>query len=272
MKKEWFTYCLRLLVLLVLTCNAGGAFAETISGDKTVGPGETFIVTSEVTITGNLTNNGGTIVVDGGILVVNGTVKNTSVLKSTTTTTETRYEPSSAETLPQKDDKKYDIETSINYYQGTIELSNGGQLNVNGNFENNGGNIMITSTDSERISRLSTRGTFINKTPSISGSKIIKTTTSTWSKKSGSYSWRNPSTNTETIPLNSSIILSNGYLLVDDDIELQDNSIVTFAGSGIGEDVKSTIRVRNISGTEGNITQSKMQLLLLLLVRKVQWL
>lgn len=77
------------LLVVLVSVNVSGAFAETIStntthssaktysGDVTVNPGVTLTINSEVTIPGNLINNGGTIIVgEGGSLLVNGNLEN----------------------------------------------------------------------------------------------------------------------------------------------------------------------------------------------------
>ncbi|MBP5371905.1 MAG: hypothetical protein J6Y55_08315 [Bacteroidales bacterium] len=265
---------LKFVVLVVMACNINGVFATTISSDKTysekttiiptgdvitLNPGVTLTINSEVTIMGNLINNGGTIIVgEGGVLTVNGNVTNTSVSKPKVTTTETTFDPSTAASNPQNGNNKYVVETSINYDLGTISLTDGGQVNVNGNFTNNSAEVTVTTQASDAISRISVKGNFINTTPSVTGNKNIKKTRYTWSKPFlGSYSWRDETVQSNiSESLTSKITLTDGYLLVDGNLELQDNSTVTFAGTGIGEDVESTILVRNISGTEGNVTQS----------------
>lgn len=262
---------LKFVVLVVMVCNMSGAFAETIStnttlssaktysGDVTVKQGVTLTITTTdtVKINGNLINNGGTIVVNGGILIVNRNVTNTSVSKSKVTTTETTFDPSTAAGNPQKNDHKFIVETSINYDLGTISLTNGGQVNVNGNFTNNSAEVTVTTQASDAISRISVKGNFINSTPSVTGEKRIQETRYTWSKSWGKYDWRDARESNKTEPLTSKITLTNGYLLVDGNMELQDNSTVTFAGTGIGEDIESTIRVRKKKdGSGGNMTQS----------------
>lgn len=80
---------LKFVVLVVMACSMSGAFAEpistntthssakTYSGDVTVNPGVTLTINSDVTIQGNLINNGGTIIVgEGGSLLVNGNLEN----------------------------------------------------------------------------------------------------------------------------------------------------------------------------------------------------
>ncbi|MBO7124766.1 MAG: hypothetical protein J6V74_02850, partial [Bacteroidales bacterium] len=62
--KKWFTYCLRLLVLLVLTCNMWGVlFARTetltgpysLSSNKTVASNDTLVINGNLTIQDNKT-------------------------------------------------------------------------------------------------------------------------------------------------------------------------------------------------------------------------
>ena len=85
---------LKFVVLVVMVCNVSGAFATTIFSNTTysdsepitifptgnvitIDPGVTLTINSEVTIMGNLINNGGTIIVgEGGSLLVNGNLEN----------------------------------------------------------------------------------------------------------------------------------------------------------------------------------------------------
>lgn len=99
MRKDWFTYCLRVFVLLVLTCNVSGAYADvtistntthsseyTYSGNVTLNKDRTLTINSKVTINGNLTSNGGNIVIGaGGSLTVTGdvTISDKTVLSLT---------------------------------------------------------------------------------------------------------------------------------------------------------------------------------------------
>ena len=90
MKKEWVTYCLRLLVLLVLTCNRGEVFAATekltgpysLSSDKTVNKKDTLVINGDLTIPNNKTLT----ISENAVLRVKGNLtiekKGTLVLKS----------------------------------------------------------------------------------------------------------------------------------------------------------------------------------------------
>lgn len=274
---------LKFVVLVVMVCNVCGAFATTISSnttlssgepysDITVNPGVTVTITSEVTINGDLTNNGGTIIVgEGGVLTVTGNVTNTSAYSSEYTRTQ-NGPTTSTEPRGNSNNKRYLITTTEIIYTpqkntGSISVTDGGSITINGDFSN-ASSLSITSTESDKISRVVTKGKFTNTTRNITGTATIQTTRVSQPQKYSynSSSWNNDGTSTkdESATNNSisatavgSINLSNGYLLVDGNLELQDNSTVTFEGIGIGEDIESTIRVRNISGTEGNVTQSE---------------
>ena len=243
---------------VTISSNTTLSSATTYSENVTVDPGVRLTITSEVTITGNLTNNGGTIIVgEGGVLTVNGNVTNTSVSKSVVTTTETTYAPTRAATYPQMGDHKYVVETSTNYDLGTLSLTNGGQVNVNGNFTNNTAELTVTTLASDAISRISVKGNFINSTPSVTGEKNVRETRYTYSSANNRWQDARVTSNVTETLTTSRVILSNGYLLVDGNVELQDNSTVIFAGTGIGEDIESTIRVRKEKDeTGGNMTQS----------------
>ena len=284
--KKRFTFWFWLLVVLALVCNASGAYATTISSDKTysekttifptgdvitLNPGVTLTINSEVTIMGNLINNGGTITVgDGGVLTVNGNVTNTSVISSPSDVTSYYYNNGyrTYTTNKEKDYKNYSAGSGYTRWKittttygsntkGAINVISGGKLNVNGNFDNNGADITVSSTIAEKISTVKVTGTFVNKS-SIVIEKETKQAEKSY--RNGYWQWTADAENSyNDNPIEylvANVNLSNGYLCVDGNVELQDNSKVTFAGSGIGENVKSTIRVRNISGTEGNVTQS----------------
>ena len=261
-----------------------GAFAETISTNTTLSSAKTYsgnvTVTRGVTLTitttdtvkinGNLINNGGTIVVNGGILIVNGNVTNTSVSTaayntfSTVTTYQRRIGNSYVDselpkTNPQSNDRKYVVEKSRNINIGNIVVSNGGKINITGDLSNDAASITIETTASEAISSVTVHGNLTNTETTISFTEKTKTTQYTYD----SY-WRDwyrdygyPQEQNETKSFVSNITLTNGYLLVDGNLKLEDNSTITFAGSGIGDDVKSTLRVGNINGAEGNVTQSE---------------
>lgn len=269
-----------LVLLVIATCMGGELYAETIStnvtasgtyGDVTIDAGVTFTVSSEVTITGNLNNNGGTIIVgEGGVLTVNGNVENTSVQNDTyivfseTITYEHKswgyWSSSDKPTNPTNNkDRQTIVEKSKNLHQGSIMISNGGKITVNGNMTNNSANIFIESTNGEYISCMSVKGNFSDTVTNIAYQEKTRTDRVTYTNKSG---WKGESddgfpinTVTQKSLISSNVTLTNGYLLVDGNMELHDNSTITFAGTGIGEDIESTIRVRNISGTEGNVTQ-----------------
>lgn len=275
-----------LVLLVIATCMGGDLYAQrTIStdviasgpyGDVTIDAGVTFTVSSEVTITGNLNNNGGTIIVgEGGVLTVTGKVTNTSVVSSSSSNATSYYYNNGGywdqdQTFNKKENynnykagenkTKWKITTTTynSNTKGVINVTDGGKIIVNGNFDNNGANITVSSTTAEKISNVNVKGTFVNKT-SILLKKETKEAKKSYKKGKNNYDWEDDAENSYTDKpieyLGANINLSNGYLLVDGNMELQDNSTITFAGAGIGEDVESTIRVRNISGTEGNVTQ-----------------
>ena len=75
MKKEWFTYCLRLLVLLVMTCSRGEVFAKNITSTTNISSNYTYNEAVTVTNTGTLTVNSGYTLTINGDLTINGTLK-----------------------------------------------------------------------------------------------------------------------------------------------------------------------------------------------------
>ncbi|MBO7054284.1 MAG: hypothetical protein J6W37_02740 [Bacteroidales bacterium] len=271
--KKRFIYCLRLLVALALVCNVNGVFATTIStnttlssattysGDVTVNPGVTLTISSEVTINGNLINNGGTIIVgEGGVLTVDGDVTNTS--DNTSYNSSTKYYRNGGEATKSNYEKKPNTSPSattrsqitiIEYNIGLIEVSNGGSLNTNGNVENNGANLTITSVDATKLSRIIINGTFTNSENVFS----VRTESQIADKKkSGKNEWESDHDNTYSDKIiesvASTINLSNGYLVVKGSMELQDNSVINYnIASSLGEDIQSTINV------SGNVVQAE---------------
>ena len=256
-----------------ISTNTTHSSAKTYSGDVIVNRGVTLTITTTdtVKINGNLINDGGTIVVDAGILIVNGNVTNRTVSTGytyntfSTVTTYQRRNGSSyvdsgfPETNPQNNDRKYVIEKSRTINIGNIVVSNGGKININGDFSNNAASIAIETTASEAISSVTVHGNLTNTETTISFTEKTKTTQYTydsyWRDWNRDYGY--PQEQNETKSFVSNITLTNGYLLVDGNLKLEDNSTITFAGSGIGDDVKSTLRVGNINGAEGNVSQSE---------------
>ena len=271
-----FVYCLRLLVVLALVCNVSGAFAETIStntnlssattysGDVTVNPGVTLTINSEVTIQGNLINNGGTIIVgEGGVLTVNGDVTNTSAYS---TTEYTESAPSTSETTESTGNNKRNLIKTTTITRtpkiiiGSISVLNGGSITINNDFSN-ASNLSISSTEADKISKITVNGTFTSTTETITGYNTVLTTKVTQPQKKNP-TWKNDgsSTSSESTTNNSisttavgSLNLSNGYLTVND-LVLNNGSTINYntGTNGLttninGEDVaiESTIRVKN---------------------------
>lgn len=295
---------LKFVVLVVMVCNVSGAFATTFSENQTysepitiiplddviVNPGVTLTINSEVTIQGNLINNGGTIIVgEGGVLTVTGNVTNTSAY-STTEYTNSSPSPDSPSYSDQTEwseipgsnprtrtrTRNETIRTTITgtpvFCTGTFEISNGGKISIKGDFTNKA-TMTVTSTDASKISSVSINGTFTNNDrTTFTGKKKITTTTTktpqtqTQTRKNGSWTPSSPSwvdgasssdnSVSEGDNVSSSTIglvnLSNGYLVVKGSMELQDNSVINYnTASSLGEDIQSTINV------SGSVTQAE---------------
>ena len=136
---------LKFVVLVVMVCNVSGAFAETIStnttlssattydDDVTVNPGVTLTINSEVTIQGNLINNGGTIIVgEGGSLLVNGNLENDY---ASITITSTIYLNLSRITvngdLINSESSKINLSNGYLVVKGSMELQDNSFINYN---------------------------------------------------------------------------------------------------------------------------------------------
>ena len=198
---------LKFIALVVMVCNVSGAFAEpktistnttlssakTYDDDVTVNPGVTLTINSEVTIQGNLINNGGTIIVgEGGVLTVNGNVRNTSAYSTTEYSTEgatpsTTYAPSETPSWPEytnststQDRSRTKIVTNDVtevpiFSVGLLSITNGGSVTINGNMSNSS-LLSIQTTDADNISRLVVTGNFANDKEIKESVKKITTT------------------------------------------------------------------------------------------------
>lgn len=185
-----------LVLLVIATCMGGDLYAQTtIStdviasgpyGDVTIDAGVTFTVSSEVTITGNLNNNGGTIIVgEGGVLTVTGNVTNTSAYSTTEYTIESdnfeTYDPSEdPEWIEGRSSTSSDGKTQTQtgnrsrtkivtnrvikdpvFYTGSVIVSSGGSVSVEGDFTNSS-SVSIETTNENKISKVTVDGSFIN--------------------------------------------------------------------------------------------------------------
>lgn len=270
------------ILFVLTTCMGVDLYAQTIIsadqtasgpyGDVTINAGVTFTVSSEVTITGNLNNNGGTIIVgEGGVLTVERDVTNTSVdggstVLSTTymiesdEVSETAYNNYEAG----KNRTRSITTVSVNGSIGRITISSGGRMIVNGDVANRGGSITIASTSADNISRLNVNGTMTNESTSIltQTTKVVaERSSSSWSRYNWAEDWWNSSTDSKNF--SSTITLSNGYLTIDGNLELEDNSLVSYQGTGLttedGLSIKSTIQVRTFDNSTGggSVTQNE---------------
>ena len=268
---------LKFVVFVVMVCNVSGAFATTYSEDKTysepitifptgdvitINPGVTLTINSEVTIMGNLINNGGTIIVgEGGVLTVTGNVTNTSAYSTTEYTTEssinsTSYSPKekpdwpTGSSYPKTRTRTVTTTTTTTetpvFKVGSIEISNGGSITINGNFTNSS-TLSILTTNSERISQLTVQGSVVNngretkenrkRVTVIATTKTQSQTRTSW-KESSIGNWVDVSSTPPSDPnisagatvsstTSGTINLSNGYLTVNN-LVLNDGSIINY--------------------------------------------
>lgn len=263
-----------LVLLVIATCMGGDLYAQrTIStdviasgpyGDVTIDAGVTFTVLSEVTITGNLNNNGGTIIVgEGGVLTVNGNVTNTTV-DGTATTLSVIYETDNGSVTKGVYDSytagsgrtRAKTTITVNGSVGFITISSGGQMTVEEDLKNDGGIVTIESTNATKVSWLDVKGALTNKTSDKE--KTIKTESYESNRVLFSgWSWSDASVS-ESSGCPTAINLSNGYLTVNN-LVLEDGSTVSYKTdselsmtlNGESVDVESTLRVK------GDMTQTE---------------
>ena len=287
-----------LLTLLFAVVSCVNAWAEdktvsseeTYTGTYTVNVGETLKITSTgvFKITGNLINNGGTIIVDGGTLEVGGKLDNnvaafgeTDKVWNTDGKSKIKYYKDADCTEGEKDNENgrsyrkvtqpVKAKTEQSLSTGKITITNG-SLMVNGTITNLGEFSIVTNNENS-ISRASVGENFVNGSSSVyvetynyTGNAVRKQKKegSSWPKEdSGEPKYENEKRtkgNLKAKEFSGILNLDNGYLVVNGDATLENGSQVNYKQTNknlkgvVGEeevDIKSTVIVK------GNLTQNE---------------